>query len=370
MSQILIICDDFQIGGIQRLALDQAYELNCRGLSSQILVLSAKPNSSTASFEKSEKDLIENLAIQITYLPGSRTRQFVVLKKLLSNEKFNYVLGHSLRGTVLIWFIRLFINNNFTIITTIHQLPSMSAPIQRIRRYIYSQFSDKLYIYSAAAKMDWNFLRERNIFIRLISSRRKIQLCRNGVYLPRLTSRDSNFKSNSITLKRFVFIGRLTAWKGLKTFLDIAQMPQFKNIEILLVTPTEPKELLNNVEKNLIDRIFCEVGKSLSQIKFYEGDLHIYPANPNSTESQVFVEGVSINVLEMACLGVPSLITKGGADTWPELVDFGIITEADWGNLSEVAKIIERASIVPSSKVIEQCRTVIDVGRNLDFLLR
>ena len=370
MPQILIICDDFQIGGIQRLALDQAYELNRRGMSSQILVLRAKPNSSTASFEKSEKELIESLAIQITYLPGSRARQFVGLKKLLNKENYNYVLGHSLRGTVLIWLIRLFINYNLTIITTIHQLPSMSAPIQRIRRFIYSQFSDKLYIYSAVAKKDWNFRRKHNPFIWLISSRRKIQLCRNGVFLPRLSLTESNFKSHPKTLKRFVFIGRLTAWKGLKTFLDIAQMPQFKNIEILLVTPTEPKEFLTHVEKNLMDRISCEVGKSLSQINFHAGDLHIFPANTSATESEVFVEGVSINVLEMACLGVPSLITKGGADTWPELVDFGVITEINWGNLSAVAKIIERDFTVPSFKVIEQCRAIIDVSRNLDFLLR
>ena len=221
MPQILIICDDFQIGGIQRLALDQAYELNRRGISSQILVLRAKPDSITASFVKSEKELIESLAIQITYLPGSRARQFVGLKKLLNKENYNYILGHSLRGTVLIWFIRLFINYNLTIITTIHQLPSMSAPTQRIRRFIYSQFADKLYIYSVAAKNDWNFLRKHNPFIWLISSRRKTQLCRNGVFLPRLSLKESNFKSQPKILKRFVFIGRLTAWKGLKTFLDI-----------------------------------------------------------------------------------------------------------------------------------------------------
>lgn len=370
MPQILIICDDFQIGGIQRLALDQAYELSRRGVSSQILVLRAKPHSSTASFEKSEKELIESLAIQITYLPGSRARQFTEIKKLLTEKKYDYVLGHSLRGTVIICLIRLFLNCHLTIITTIHQLPSMSAPIQRIRRFIYSQFSDKLYIYSAVAKKDWDSRRKRNPFIWLISSRRKIQLCRNGVFLPRLSLMESNFKSHPKTLKRFVFIGRLTAWKGLKTFLDIAQMPQFKNIEILLVTPTEPKEFLTHVEKNLIDRIVCEVGKSLSQINFHAGDLHLYPANPSATQSEVFVEGVSINVLEMACLGVPSLTTKGGADTWPELVDFGMITEVDWGNLSAVAKTIERDFTIPPYKVIEQCRTIIDVSRNLDFLFR
>jgi len=358
------------MGGIQRLALDQAYELNRRRESCRILVLGVMPDSLTSSFEKSEKELIESLGIQITYLPGSRIRQYINLRKLLVEEKYNYVFGHSLRGTVLTWLIRLVIKSNLTIITTIHQLPSMSDKIQRVRRMVYSQFSDKLYIYSAVAKKDWDLQRNQNPFIWLISSRKKIELCRNGVFIPRLSLKEINFESQSKIIKRFVFIGRLTAWKGLKTFLDIAQLPQFKNIEILLVTPTDPREFIINVDKNLIDRISCEVGKSLSQINFYTGDLHIYPVNPTAIDSEFFVEGVSINVLEMACLGVPSLITKGGADTWPELVDFGIISEVDWSNLSAVAKIIDRDITVPPAKVIELCRSLLDIGRNLDFLLK
>jgi len=368
MPQILIICDDFRIGGIQRIALDQAYELNRRGISSEILVLSADPGLSTASFQKSEKELIKTLDVEITYLSGSRTQQCISLNKLLKKENYEYILGHSLRGSVLIWLLKFFMNYKPTIITTIHQLPSLSAPVQRVRRIFYSQFSDKLFIFSAIAKKDWNYRRKSNPFIRLISSRRKIELCRNGVYLPRLPFPEGNFNSQDKILKRFVFIGRLTAWKGLGTFLDLAQMPQFKNIKILLVTPSDPKEYLANLEKDLAGRIICEVGKSISQIDFCTGDLHLYPASPGANSR--FTEGVSINVLEMACLGVPSLITKGGAETWPELVDLGMITEVDWSNLEAVAKIIEQDFTRPSITAIEQSRAIIDVGKNIDFLLR
>jgi glycosyltransferase involved in cell wall biosynthesis len=368
MPQILIVCDDFRVGGIQRIALDQAYELNRRGISSEILVLSSEPNSSTASFQKSEKELIKTLDVQITYLSGSRTRQCIALNKLLKKEDYEYILGHSLRGSVLAWLLRLFMNYKPTIITTIHQLPSLSAPVQRVRRIFYSQFSDKLFIFSAIAKKDWNYRRKNNPLIWLISSKRKIVVCRNGVYLPRLPFPEGNFNSQDKILKRLVFIGRLTAWKGLGTFLDLAQMPQFKNIKVLLVTPSDPKEYLANLEKDLADRIICEVGKSISQIDFCAGDLHLYPANPGANSR--FAEGVSINVLEMACLGVPSLITKGGAETWPELVDLGMIIEVDWSNLEAVAKIIEQDFIRPSITAIEQSRAIIDVGKNIHFLLR
>ena len=72
----------------------------------------------------------------------------------------------------------------------------------------------------------------------------------------------------------------------------------------------------------------------------------------------------------MACLGVPSLITKGGAETWPELVDLRMITEVDWNNLEAVAKIIGQDFTRPSITAIEQSRAIIDVGKNIDFLLR
>jgi hypothetical protein len=93
----------------------------------------------------------------------------------------------------------------------------------------------------------------------------------------------------------------------LGTFLDLAQMPQFKNLKILLVTPSDPKEYLANLEKDLVDRITCVVGKSISKIDFCAGDLRLYPANYGANSQ--FAERVSINVLEMACLGVPSLMT-------------------------------------------------------------
>jgi hypothetical protein len=68
MPQILIVCDDFRIGGIQRIALDQAYELNRRGISSEILVLSKQPNPKTPTFQKNEKDLIERLGVKVIYI--------------------------------------------------------------------------------------------------------------------------------------------------------------------------------------------------------------------------------------------------------------------------------------------------------------
>jgi hypothetical protein len=71
----------------------------------------------------------------------------------------------------------------------------------------------------------------------------------------------------------------------------------------------------------------------------------------------------------MACLGIPSLNTKGGAGTWPDLVELGMILEVDWNNLEMIMQIIEQRFRQPSLDSIQNCKKTIEVGRNLDILL-
>ena len=80
---------------------------------------------------------------------------------------------------------------------------------------------------------------------------------------------------------------------------------------------------MDNLNKNLINRVEFVVGKSISQVQFASGDLLVYPANYGL--HSLFTEGVSINVLEMACIGIPSLISKNGNTTWAELSKLNIV---------------------------------------------
>jgi glycosyltransferase involved in cell wall biosynthesis len=164
-----------------------------------------------------------------------------------------------------------------------------------------------------------------------------------------------------------IFIGRLTAWKGLTTFLDLAQLPQLNNYEILLVTPSDPKIHISHLNNNLQKRITCIIGKSISQIDFKKGDLHLYPANYGKNSK--FIEGISINVLEMASLGVPSFITIGGAETWPELIKLGIVIEVDWSKVDLLANFIENFTTSLHFTDIEKIRSVINIENNLKLAL-
>lgn len=361
MNPIEIIVDDFKIGGIQRIALDQAYALSEQSIQANVVVLSSRPNRNVPSFLHAEEELINNLKVNIVFFEGSKFQQFKKLSNHIRTSNPELIVCHSLRATVFCKLIKVFLNSKLVIVTTIHQLLSMSAPVQRMRRVFYSQFTDILFAYSSAVKNDWDFRRRHNPFFWLISSRKSISVCRNGVYLPRIFFNEDDFAKSTNKIIRLVFLNRLTAWKGLPVALKIIQAKEFSDASLVIVTPDDPKEYLYDVKP---DKILTIVGKSISQVQLYPGDIHIYPASygPDSR----YIESVSINVLEMACFGIKSFVTQHGVDTWPELVSDGIIYEADWSDISgAVSTILQNALSLEVAKV-NKARQLIDITNNLN----
>jgi hypothetical protein len=79
----LIIYDNFLIGGIQRLILDQCYEMSQLGNKCELLILSRRPSENLPTFEKREQNLIHQYGVKITYLSGSKFKQFTEQIKFL-----------------------------------------------------------------------------------------------------------------------------------------------------------------------------------------------------------------------------------------------------------------------------------------------
>ena len=355
----LIVCDDLSIGGVQRLVLDQAYQLSDYGKRVQVLILNEDSGDKVATFTNLEKELINLKNIGIYYFPGNKLLQLYKLIKFSSKYNIQIIISHSLRGSVIFSLIKFSTFRKYKIVTTMHQLLSLSAQKQLIKRFVYSQFTDVLFGFSSALVVDWNRRRKQNLFIKLITARKKISLCRNGVYLGRLGSLRTE---SGPKVYRFVFIGRLTAWKGLATFVELGMRHEFASTKLLLVTPSDPTPFLKNVEKNTLQRMTFESGKTLSNIEFTSNDLHIYPANYG--ENSIFAEGVSINVLEMACLGISSVITMNGNLTWPELTELGITREAYWDKPQVVVNLISKMEEeeIPD---FAAARKIIDIKNNL-----
>jgi hypothetical protein len=67
----------------------------------------------------------------------------------------------------------------------------------------------------------------------------------------------------------------------------------------------------------------------------------------------------------MACIGVPSIISRNGNLTWPELSAKKVLYEVDWDNLDAIANLIIKDIEIPSTSTIQYCRDIINISHNI-----
>lgn len=356
------------MGGFQRLALDQAYLLGSQGYKVVICVLDSIPDSSTPSFIHTEQSLIAFYEVEVTFI-GNRLISQAIGFRSVARETPNpkLLLSHSLRATFLLSLLMPKFCRRFKLITAIHQLPTLSAPKQRLKRFLYAQFSFRLVAYSAAVKSDWENRVSQSWILRNVIARKSISVVRNGIFLPRLPLLEKS--TNLMLVPRLVYLGRNTSWKGISTFLEVAAQPKLADFELLFMVPDSKDIDLSNVSSQIRDRTTVVAGKSIAAYVPRSGDVHLYPANYG--ESARFVESVSLNCLELACLGVPTLLTKDGLGTWPDLARFHIFYETDWSDIDKVANQVLRVSQNHFTKdEILEISSIIDIKNQIDNLLR
>lgn len=367
MPNAILFVDNLRMGGFQRLALDQAYGLAKLGYKTTIYVLDHIPLKPTASFINSESEIISNLQIKILTLGKSRWTQLRRLFKVLLRTDSDWlVLSHSLRATFLISLVNLKLNKRVKVISTIHQLPTLSAPRQRLIRFIYAQFSWRLLAYSAAVKADWDARVQRNYIFKNLIARKEIEVVRNGIYLDRLPPTNNHSFSNSPP--RLVYLGRNTSWKGVSTFLEIGLSPELRSFDLLFMVPNFEDIDLSSVDEVNLRRISIHAGETISSYEPRLGDVHLYPANYGGGAK--FIESVSLNCLELACLGIPTLLSKNGLGTWPDLVQFNIFHETDWADRGQVIKEILRISALRyEPATVKILKSKIDIKNQLHKLI-
>ena len=331
-----IVVENLRIGGSQRLALDEAYFLSEKGLNITIVTLSSLSSKVLDNFEIIEKNLIDKYNIKIVNAFGSKYDKFVFFRKLIKNQSESLlIVSHNLSATLLIRIARLGYSQYVKIITTIHQIPSLSSFTQRFKRYFYSLFSDKLFPYSFAVKKDWEErLRLKGL---LWTMRNKdLSIIRNGVFLRRLPK--VNMENAREQDLRFVYLGRQTGWKGIDVILKLAQEPLLEHARLLFIIPTKDITFLSDISGDVLKRITFQVGTAFDSYVPKFGDIHLYPTNYGPKAK--YLESISINCLEMACVGIPSIVTKNGLGTWPEFKGSPLFIEVDWNNTQEVINSI------------------------------
>ena len=275
-----------------------------------------------------------------------------------------------MRATALFFLVNQNPLHKIKINTTIHQLPTLSRPKQRLQRFIYAQLSGNLFAYSGAVKSDWEKRSSSNFLSRLFLARKKIKVLRNGIFLDRLP--DIKFHNSPVgaasTHGRLIYLGRNTAWKGVGTFLEIAAVPRLLDFKLLFMIPDMHDLQIDSLDKSLQERITVIAGKSIAYYEPTAGDVHLYPANYGHQAE--FVESISLNCLELACLGISSFVSAEGLGTWPDLVDSGIFIETDWIDKVALAElIVVKSKIVRTGDEINFLRSKIDIKNQLTELI-
>jgi glycosyltransferase involved in cell wall biosynthesis len=363
MKSALICVDNLRVGGFQRLALDESYALSDVGY--KVVIASLEyPKLAPGNqqyFTEIEASLIQEKAITVKYLNRNylsllkETRQIVK-----SSSCVPLIISHSLRTTFVLRINRLLNpKHSYVINTKIHQIPSLIDKKQRIKRLVFSQFADNLYCFSSAVLSTW---RSQFAFSKYVPFQNRIELLRNGVYLPRLPEVLKNPPPH--TSPKLVFLGRLTFWKGVDVIEGLASSPDLQDFDFLFVVPNYDEKYLGRLRELLGSRMSVLVGKSPASLKLQHGDLHLYPTQYG--DQSLVTESVSLNCLEMAGVGIPSLVTLGGQVTWKEDVFNNVFIEVDWKDKETVVKEIIRASkIRVSENDLNMIRQSIDISNEI-----
>lgn len=362
-ERVLLVVDNFRVGGLERLALDQLYALQELGISAEAHYRQVEVTHNLPNFLSLEASRISEKGLKIVGLPRSDLGQLRQFIRLFRENEFTLVINHSVGSAVLLR-VAVFVSRKSTVIKTfIHQLPTLSAPVQRAKRFIYCLFSDELYGYSLAVVRDWNKRITQTILPKIIKKKLTIKLLRNGIYLDRMPS--LKIHSSDLPPKgRLIFIGRNVGWKNLNKVFTLLRNKRLNDYRALVVVPMLSEDLQHAIQTEFINRVDVEIGKTIEQIDFYKGDVNIYPVDygPNAN----FVESISLNCLEMACVGIPSLVARRGSDTWPELIDLGIVREVDWNDEEEIiSNLLDLPNNFPLEHKIGQARKIISIENNL-----
>ncbi len=365
MKKAYIFVDNLRIGGYQRHSLDQAYALSDLNFSVHIVVLEPKVQWISANIEQS---LIQEKRVEIVEVNSKHKSLLMFITRTFASENgIPLIISHSLRSTLALRIVKLILRKKFTINTTLHQLPRLSHLSQRIKRFCYAQFTDNLFCFSRAAELSWKSQFGKGLPEVILKKSKKIQLLRNGIYLNRLPKMAS---SQELTHRpRIIYLGRLSFWKGLSTVKSLARSSNLTEFDFLLMVPRITQGDLDELKSILGIRLIVIEGKSVSSLVPQPGDVHIYPADYGRQVE--IIESVSLNCLEMSAIGVPSVLTKGGLLTWPELHDFELFKEVDWSNLQEVEMAIKTLSrrdfFTDSHEEIRQLVSVENQIRELAF---
>ena len=366
MSKLIFILDNLKIGGIQRLALDEAYWARQHGYGVTLISLEEIPSINICSIEN---EFFEQNKIQIISLGGKKLKKLKKLKKFLSKqEDILGIICHSPSAAFLVRVACLW-RKPAKILLYIHQLIELSDKKQRYKRLILSLFSDSIAVSSNQFKLSIESFLQAKFYRKIL--RRNIVFDRMGVYLPRI-DHNQKFATKICDGKapHSIFLSRFTAWKGFDTYEKVIEIVVnvFNGHSIVITDSNKFFEDRNRL--NTPDRLHIYIQESPTSFKYGTGTVHIYPSNYG--ENVQYPQSIGMNVLELLAIGIPSLISKEGFESWPEFKDNKMLKTCAWDNLEEIKTKFEELLFAESSitdNELEIIRSIISIESHMKRLI-
>jgi glycosyltransferase involved in cell wall biosynthesis len=163
-----------------------------------------------------------------------------------------------------------------------------------------------------------------------------------GVYLPRLTSSDFSKRQLCKTdVPHLIFLSRVTSWKGFEKFKSFTIQYSSPEIHTLAMTASNYRKDIFNPDEFNTDQSHVIFNSSVASLQLNMGSVHLYPSEYGPKIK--YPQSIGMNVLEMISQGIPSLISKEGFESWPELQNSELVKVVDWTNTDEVLRSVESA---------------------------
>lgn len=334
----VIVAENLRIGGVQRLLIDEAY---------QFLQWNSKPHIVSLA-QKLPGDYLPDLdqeyrpskKLKITHLNANKAAQIRYFIKLLRDKDAPRVfVTHSTTGAFLLRICSLISFKKVLIILQIHQLITLSDKKQQFKRIIYSMSANKVLFSSNQFLLEWELLISKRKYLKFVY-RKSLEFDRMGVYLPRLASSDFSKRQLCKTdAPHLIFLSRVTTWKGFEKFRSVTNHFASSEIHTLAITASNFRKDIFNPDEFNNENSHVVFNSSVTSLQLNEGSVHLYPSayGPNIK----YPQSIGMNVLEMISQGIPSLISKEGFESWPELQESVLVKVVDWTNTDEVLRLIE-----------------------------
>lgn len=333
---ILIVVDNLDLGGIQRLALDEAYYFQTTG--NRVKVLSLRPIKNPLSILSADNAYLDINPIEIIEASQGFFAQLKCFLNVVLRSDPQIILCHSARSILLSKIARNFPSKReFRIAGFMHQMPQLSTRVQNLKRAIYFRLADEVSAVSKQFVLELNYLRKESFFYRILFPG-DIGFDRVGVFLPRLDFQLKNSEQPISRTRPLIYLGRITKWKGYEKFCNLVEKYFEEESVIVFTSPAVHSDIFD--DKFFISRNRHLVySRGIASFDWHNSGIHFYPTF--YTTLTKYPMSISFNVLECIFLGIPSLISEEKFETWPEFEGSILCHTTTWDEDDVISKVSE-----------------------------